>query len=48
MYTYTHPFYNLFHSRSLQDPEYSSVYYIVGPCCLCFIYSSLYMLIPNS
>ena len=28
----------LFHYRLLQDTEYSSLCYTVGPCCLCILY----------
>ena len=31
-----------------QDPEYSSLYYSLGPCWVIFIYSGMYLLIPNS
>ena len=31
-----------------QDTEYSSLCYAVGPCCLCFIYSSMYLSVTNS
>ena len=42
-------FHILFHYCLLQDIEYSSLCYTVGPYCfICFIYSRLYLLIPNS
>ena len=37
-----------FHYMLLQDIENSFLCYTVGPCCLSiFIYSSVYLLIPN-
>ena len=33
----------LFHYRSLQDTEYSSLCYTVGPCCLCILYMYAYV-----
>ena len=38
----------LFPYRLLQNLEYSSLCYTVGPCCLSIIYSSVYILPPNS
>ena len=43
IYIHTHTYiYILFqilsHYRLLQDIEYSSLYYIVGPCCLSVLY----------
>lgn len=32
-----------FHYGLLQDIEYDSLYYAVGPCCLIFIYGSVYL-----
>ena len=40
-YTYRHThilFQILFHYRLLQGIEYSSLYYIIGPCCLSMLY----------
>ena len=31
-----------------QNLEYSSLYYIVAPCCLSITHSNVYMLFPNS
>ena len=45
-YTYVYVLFQiLFHCRLLQDIEYSSLCYTVGPCCL--FYSSVYLLLPN-
>ena len=38
----------LFYYSLLQDIQYSYLRYTVGLCCLSLIYSSLYLLIPNS
>ena len=44
---YTHILFQIiFHYRLLQDIEYISLCHTVGLCS--FIYSSVYMLIPNS
>ena len=48
--TYVHVsilFQILFHYRILQDTECSSLCYTVGPCLPVFLYSSVYLLIPN-
>ena len=40
----------LFHYRLLQDFEYSSLCYTVGPCCLsilCIVVCTVYVLINN-
>ena len=36
-------FHILFHYRLLQNIEYISLCYTVGPCCLCILYSSVYI-----
>ena len=46
-YIYT-LFHILFHYGILQDIEYRSLCYTIGPCFICFTYSGLYLLVPNS
>ena len=36
----------LFHYRLLQDIEYNSLCYIVGPCCLSIVYTLKAMVFP--
>ena len=48
MYVYIYNFQVLFHYSLLQNIEYSSLCYTVGPCWLSVYYSSVYLLIPNS
>ena len=40
-------FQSLFHYRLLQDTEYSSLCYTVGPCCLSILYIVVYILRRN-
>ena len=40
-------FQNLFPYKLLQDIEYYSLCYTVGPCLFIFIYNSIHQLIPN-
>ena len=47
MYIYTY-IYILFHCHLLQDIDYSSPCYILGPCCLPILYNSFHLLIPSS
>ena len=48
IYIYIH-FQILFHYSLLQDVEYSSLCYTLGPCCLSILFYiySMYLLIPN-
>ena len=48
LYIYIHFFQILFHYGLLQVTEYSSLCYIVGPCCLSILCNSLHLLNPNS
>jgi len=46
--SYMYFFQILFPYRLLQNTEYSSLYYIVGPCCLSVLYiSSVFLLIQT-
>ena len=38
----------LFHYRLLQDTEYSSVCYTVGPCCLSILYIVVFICLPQT
>ena len=49
IYMYIPFFQIIFHYRLLQDSEYSSLCYTVGPCCSSILYIGVYILIqtPN-
>ena len=48
IYLFIYIFQILFHYSLLQDVEYSSLCYTVGPCCLPILYIVVFLLISNS